>query len=164
MTMIRFTQSVSCFTYRSHDDWLWADVTTRLRAFDRGAILSAEPVDEWDEPDSTLFALADGSFVKVPTSAFVIVDETDSRPIRVDHPEYLSIEGAAGVADLSYDHIRRAVVSGDLRASNKGNGRKPVYRIHRSDFDSWMQKGRGPAIPARAKLKSLMARHLPRLS
>jgi excisionase family DNA binding protein len=91
------------------------------------------------------------------------------RRLRADlaeqRPEYLSIKRAALLTDLSYDHIRRAVESGELPASNKGNGQKWVWRIARADLDRWMQKDQGGKhVPPRSELKQKMARHLPGVS
>jgi excisionase family DNA binding protein len=77
-------------------------------------------------------------------------------------PEYLSIRRAAQLASLSYDHVRRAVENGELPATDKGKGKKRVFRIARADFERWMRSGREP-IPARSELKDKVNRYLPGL-
>src|SRR4051794_24910327 len=77
-------------------------------------------------------------------------------------PEFLSISTAARLAGLSYDHIRRAVQSGELPASDKGSGKKCFWRIARADFYRWMQKDRsGSLVPPRSDLKDAIRRYLP---
>ena len=77
-------------------------------------------------------------------------------------PDYLSIKQAATLGDLSYDHVKRAVESGELPAANKGNGKKRVFRISRPDFDRWMQKNKGGKdLPPRKDLKEKVSRYLP---
>lgn len=76
--------------------------------------------------------------------------------------EYLSLKRAAEVTDLSYDHIRRAVESGELPAADKGNGAKRLQRIARADLDRWMRRDRGRAgAPPRSELKEKVSRYLP---
>jgi len=77
--------------------------------------------------------------------------------------EYLSIRRAAEMAELSYDHVRRAVESGELAAVDKGNGKKRIFRIARSDFDRWMRDGRA-ILPPRSELKDKVSRYLPGLA
>jgi excisionase family DNA binding protein len=92
--------------------------------------------------------------------ASLLKELTEATAVR--QPEYLSIRSAAALADLSYDHVRRAVERGELPASDKGNGKKHVYRIARPDFDRWMQKGKGGKhLPPRTELKDKMSRYLP---
>ncbi len=80
-------------------------------------------------------------------------------------PEYWSIKRAARLGDLSYDHVRRAVESGELPAADKGNGQKRVWRIARGDFDRWMRQGRGGrhALPPRSELRATVEKYLPGL-
>jgi excisionase family DNA binding protein len=90
--------------------------------------------------------------------------ETALRPIRAEleslrlrrdvineASDYLSIKGAAEAIDVSATHIRRAVVSRDLPASNVGSEARPTYRISREDLDAWMRRRReGPVTRAAA--------------
>jgi excisionase family DNA binding protein len=78
--------------------------------------------------------------------------------------EYVSIKQAAMITELSSSHIRRAVRSGELPASNAGTRSHPVWRIARTDLDGWMEKKKGGHnVPPRSKLKELVNRHLPDL-
>jgi excisionase family DNA binding protein len=79
--------------------------------------------------------------------------------------EYLTIKTTAQTASLSSSHIRRAVRSGDLPASNVGTADRPVYRIARKDLAEWMEKKKGETlnVPPSSELKNLIDRHLPGL-
>jgi excisionase family DNA binding protein len=79
--------------------------------------------------------------------------------------EYLSIERAAKLTSLSATHLRRAIRSGGLPASNVGTASHPTWRIARKDLDAWMQRNKGglPSIPPKPELKDLIRRHLPGL-
>lgn len=75
--------------------------------------------------------------------------------------DYISIKEAAVITSLSDTHIRRAVKSGDLPASNNGSGSHPIYRIARSDLADWMNKKKGGnvKVPPRSELKNLVNRY-----
>jgi excisionase family DNA binding protein len=78
--------------------------------------------------------------------------------------EYVSLKQAAIITGLSYKHVRAAVLSGDLRASNVGAGTHSIYRIARSDLAEWMKKKQGGSrVPPKSRLKELINRHLPDL-
>lgn len=79
--------------------------------------------------------------------------------------EYVSIKRAARITGLSGSHIRRAVLSGDLPASNTGGSLRPVYSIARKDLAAWMEKKKGGTaiVPPKSTLKELVQRHLPDL-
>ncbi len=82
--------------------------------------------------------------------------------ITTTQPEYLSLKRAARLGDLSYDHVRRAVESGELPAGDMGTGKKRTLRIARSDFDRWMKKGGGgKELPTRSQMRQDIARYLP---
>jgi excisionase family DNA binding protein len=79
--------------------------------------------------------------------------------------EWISIEKAALICDCSYDHIHRAVVSGELPAADIGNGsRKATYRIHRPDLNRWMERKKGgkPSPPGSDR-KERLKRYMPDL-
>jgi excisionase family DNA binding protein len=80
-------------------------------------------------------------------------------------PDYSSIKQAARITGLSDSHIRRAVVSGELPASNIGSSAShPIYRIALKDLHDWMNnKKGGNRVPPKSKLKELIHRHLPGL-
>jgi excisionase family DNA binding protein len=86
--------------------------------------------------------------------------------LREQRAAYLSISHAARLAELSYDHVRRAVESGELPATDKGNGQHRFWRIARDDFDRWMRKGRSgrDVLPPRSRLKEKVDRFLPGLT
>lgn len=70
--------------------------------------------------------------------------------------EWLSIKQAATVSGLSQFTVRRAVKSGDLKASNPGGSlMRPTYRIQRADLEAFMQQYRatGSGLPALPRLK-----------
>lgn len=85
---------------------------------------------------------------------------------REQRAAYLSISHAARLGGLSYDHVRRAVESGELPATDKGNGRHRFWRIARDDFDRWMRKGRGgrDVLLPRSQVKDKVNRYLPGLA
>ena len=68
--------------------------------------------------------------------------------------EWLSISQAAAVTGLSTSHVRRAVRSGQLTASNTGTRDRPVWRIARRDLDAWMRRRVGGTgiLPTAAKI------------
>ena len=80
-------------------------------------------------------------------------------------PDYSSIKQAARITGLSDSHIRRAVVAGELPASNIGSSAShPIYRIALKDLHDWMNnKKGGNRVPPKSKLKELINRHLPDL-
>ena len=57
--------------------------------------------------------------------------------------DFVSMKNAAVVTGLSYSHIRRAVLSGELSASNNGTSSHPIYRIARTDLNAWMERKKG---------------------
>lgn len=88
-------------------------------------------------------------------------DETAGR---VPVADYYSIKQAVGSTGLSESHIRRAVRSGELPASNLGSSLRPLWRIARKDLDVWMEKKKGGhGIPPKPEMKRLVKRHLPGL-
>ncbi len=80
-------------------------------------------------------------------------------------PDYSSIKQAARITGLSDSHIRRAVVAGELPASNIGSSAShPIYRIALKDLHAWMDNKKGGSrVPPKSKLKELINRHLPDL-
>jgi excisionase family DNA binding protein len=58
--------------------------------------------------------------------------------------EWFSIEEAAFATGLSKDHVRRAVISGALTASDLGTPDRPLYRISRNNLLRWMQERERP--------------------
>ncbi len=74
--------------------------------------------------------------------------------------EYLSIKQAAAHAGISPTKIRREIKAGRLPACDTGTPAHPHYRISRADFQSWIERHRGGAMPAphvpvhRRKVKS----------
>lgn len=78
----------------------------------------------------------------------------------VARAEYLSIQEAADVTRLSYSHVRRALLAGELPASNVGSALHAVYRIARSDLAAWMERKKGGnVVPPRSELKGLVNRY-----
>lgn len=79
--------------------------------------------------------------------------------------DYLPMKRAAKLTSLSYSHIRRAVLSGELPASNVGTAAHPIYRIAQTDLQQWManKKGGTTRVPPKSELKELIKRHLPGL-
>ena len=79
--------------------------------------------------------------------------------------EYMSIKRAVKITGLSDSHIRRAILSGDLPASNTGGSLRPVYSIARKDLTAWMERKKGGTsrVPPPSTLKELINRHLPDL-
>jgi excisionase family DNA binding protein len=77
--------------------------------------------------------------------------------------EFVSIRQAARLTGLSSSHVRRAVVSGELPASNVGSAARPTYRISRTDMEDWMNRKRGgtTSVPPRSERRKLIDRHLP---
>jgi excisionase family DNA binding protein len=78
---------------------------------------------------------------------------------------YVSIKRTAKITGLSDSHIRQAVISGDLPASNVGTTKRPVYRIGKADLAAWLEgrKGRGRPL-GRPALRALIDEQLPGLS
>lgn len=90
------------------------------------------------------------------------LDAQGAGPGLVAQADYLSIKEAAGVTRLSYSHVRRAVLAGELPASNVGSESHAIYRIARSDLATWMNtKKGGSRLPPKSTLKELVKRHLP---
>lgn len=80
-----------------------------------------------------------------------------------DRQEWLSIAQAASLTGLSYSHVRRAVIAGELLASNIGSQAHAVYRVARQDLYEWMakQKSGTVVVPPKAELKELLDRYFP---
>ena len=80
-------------------------------------------------------------------------------------PEYASINQAARITGLSNSHVRRAVVAGELPASNIGSASHPTYRIALKDLHDWMNKKKGGTVkvPPKSFIDDLIQRHLPGL-
>ena len=87
------------------------------------------------------------------------LDEREGKTV----PAYLSIEHASQLTDLSPDTIRRAVLRGELIASNKGSGKRPLYRIPRDELDRWMRSMSASAIPSQSALSAKVKRYFPAL-
>jgi excisionase family DNA binding protein len=88
----------------------------------------------------------------------------ENQPAESIAADYVSIKQAAKITELSGSHIRRAVRSGELPASNAGTRQHPVWRIARTDLAGWMEKKKGGHnVPPKPKLKELVNRHLPDL-
>jgi len=79
--------------------------------------------------------------------------------------EYVSIKMASILTGLSPSHLRRAIKSGELPASNCGTSYHPLWRIARTDLIAWMatKKGGTPKVPPRSEIEELIQRHLPGL-
>jgi hypothetical protein len=60
--------------------------------------------------------------------------------------EWLSIRQVAAITGLSGSHIRRAVKSVELLASNAGTPDRPAWRIARADLADWMRKRMGGTV------------------
>ena len=73
-------------------------------------------------------------------------------------PEFYSIRQAAEVVGVSADHLRRAVVSGVLAASNLGTMARPTYRISRTDLLAWVERGKAGGILPSSRKRSVTAR------
>lgn len=92
------------------------------------------------------------------------IEEKLTQPSSEEGPEWLSIKAAAQMTGLSQSHIRRAVKSGRLAASNVGSEFHPIWRISRADLRVWMLEQRiENRIPPRAELQELVRKHLPDL-
>ncbi len=76
-------------------------------------------------------------------------------------PEYLSVKLAAVLCAVSQSHIRRAIYSGDLAASNVGTPARPAWRIARKDVVLWLEKKKGETnqIPPKSELRGLVDRY-----
>lgn len=74
--------------------------------------------------------------------------------------EFFSVDEIAKMAGLSRDHVQRAIDNYELPATDKGRGKKRLFRIARADFERWMRDGRSP-IPPRSELQEKVNRHLP---
>jgi hypothetical protein len=79
--------------------------------------------------------------------------------------EWLSIKHAAILGDLSQTHLRRAIRSGALPASNAGTPSRPIWRIARIDLAAWMERNKAEtaAVPPQSEVDDLIRRHLPGL-
>ena len=77
--------------------------------------------------------------------------------------DYLTIRSVAETTQLSESHIRRAIRSGDLPASNVGTPDHPIWRISRKDLVEWMDRKKGGTskVPPKSSLTALVKRHLP---
>jgi len=62
---------------------------------------------------------------------------------RATSTEYLSIKDAAHAVGISPTTIRRAVKTGELDAKNVGNGKRPTWRIKKTDLETWAKKEKG---------------------
>ena len=131
---------------------------------------------QWREKGLPVHEFGDGSILLTETdfdawSAATLglitppsLSERQVEDVDLDAP-YLSIKRAANVTTLSESHLRRAVRSGDLPASNVGSLAHPIWRIKREDIEGWMKRRSGGVqkIPPNSKLSDLVKRHLPRL-
>ncbi len=82
------------------------------------------------------------------------------RPLASAQANYLSIKEAAALTRLSYSHVRRAVLSGDLPASNVGSATHPVYRIARTALAAWMDNKKGGSVlPPKSERRGLIDRY-----
>jgi len=79
--------------------------------------------------------------------------------------EFVSIKMASSLTGLSRSHLRRAIKSGELPASNCGTAYHPLWRIARTDLIAWMatKKGGTPKVPPKSEIAELIQRHLPGL-
>lgn len=77
--------------------------------------------------------------------------------------EFVSLKAAARCTGLSYSHVRRTVLSGELPASNNGSASHPIYRIARQDLLEWMERKKAGSVrvPAKSELDELVRRHVP---
>jgi len=75
--------------------------------------------------------------------------------LEVPKQEWFSIKKAAIYADLSSDHVRRAVTSAMLPCSNMGTNDRPTYRVSRKDLEEWLEKRKAGAIPSPRKKAEL---------
>lgn len=81
-------------------------------------------------------------------------------------PEWFTVKHAAATTSLSVTTIRRAILRGELQASNIGSTKRPTWRISRTDLNEWMERKKGEtavAIPPHSEMSSLVDRHLPGL-
>jgi excisionase family DNA binding protein len=90
---------------------------------------------------------------------------TKEEPLGSDRKAHLSIRSASMLLSLSESHVRRAILKGELPASNVGSRARPLWRISRSDLDAWLESKKGgiSAVPPRPALRDLIDRHLPGL-
>lgn len=90
---------------------------------------------------------------------------TKEEPLGTDRKAHLSIRSASMLLSLSESHVRRAILKGELPASNVGSRARPLWRISRSDLDAWLEskKGGTSVVPPRSAVQGLIDRHLPGL-
>ncbi|MDB5342484.1 MAG: hypothetical protein JWP89_861 [Schlesneria sp.] len=62
-------------------------------------------------------------------------------------PEYYSIEDAAMLVSMPEAHIKHAVLSGALLASNLGSSGSPLYRISRENVMQWLNDHKVIPVP-----------------
>lgn len=130
----------------------WRQERLPVHEFKDGSILLTES-------DFDLWSSTNLGLVKHPASSGRLPEDADL------DAHYLSIKSAAKLTTLSQSHIRRAVRSGDLTASNVGSPSHPIWRIKRDDLEGWMKRrsGGNPKVPPDSHLNDLIKRHLPRL-
>src|SRR4051812_5719983 len=86
------------------------------------------------------------------------IDEALARILQLSQEvrqEWLSISQVAAATGLSASHVRRAVRSGQLPASNAGTPDRPVWRIARADLAAWMETKKGGTAAAVAPKSEL---------
>lgn len=130
----------------------WREKGLPVHEFGDGSILLTET-------DFDVWSAATLGLITPPSLSERQIEDVD-----LDAP-YLSIKRAAKVTSLSESHLRRAVRSGDLTASNVGSPAHPIWRIKRDDLEGWMKRrsGGNPKVPPDSHMNDLIKRHLPRL-
>ena len=130
----------------------WREKGLPVHEFGDGSILLTET-------DFDAWSAATLGLITLPS-----LPDRQVEDVNLDAP-YLTIKRAAKVTILSESHLRRAVRSGDLPASNVGSLAHPIWRIKREDIEGWMKRKSGGAqkIPPNSKLSDLVKHHLPRL-
>lgn len=75
--------------------------------------------------------------------------------------EFLTIEQAASMTAISSSHLRRAIKSGELPASNVSKAAHPIWRIARKDLTTWLETKKGgiTVIPPKSEIKGLIDRY-----
>lgn len=66
--------------------------------------------------------------------------------------EYLSVNEAAIYAGVGHKLIRSAIISCELKGTNLGTAKKPLYRTARKSVDDWMNGKQVKAAPSNAEL------------
>src|SRR3954469_2614345 len=99
--------------------------------------ISREVFEDWIREGLPVHRMPDGTLRITETQADHFFNRRAGIEPRAEaqpcDAEYLSIAQAAEVTNLSETHIRRAIRSGALLASNVGSPARPLWRIARKD-------------------------------